>query len=147
MAAPYDDRLMDHIKNARNYCILDDASRTATGANPLCGDEMTVFLELGENQVERAAFQCSCCGISMASASVMTESLAGKNVKEALTAIRAFVARLEPPGAAVLPAPTADQEAVVAAVRRFPSRLRCALLPWITAEAALEGREEASFGR
>ena len=86
MSAPYDDILMDHIKNARNYRAPPDATHTASGSNPLCGDELTVFLKLKENRLEDIAFQCTCCGISMASASVMTESMAGRSAKEALEA-------------------------------------------------------------
>ena len=145
MSAPYDDILMDHIKNARNYRAPPDATHTASGSNPLCGDELTVFLKLKENRLEDVAFQCTCCGISMASASVMTESMAGRSAKDALEAIRAFATRLRTPSAVPPAAGNAGQQAVLDAVRRFPARRRCALLPWITLEAALEGREQASF--
>ena len=145
MSAPYDDILMDHIKNARNYRAPPDATHTASGSNPLCGDELTVFLKLKENRLEDVAFQCTCCGISMASASVMTESMAGRSAKEALEAIRAFATQLRTPSAVPPAAGNAGQQAVLDAVRRFPARRRCALLPWITLEAALEGREQASF--
>lgn len=145
MSAPYDDILMDHIKNARNYRAPADATHTASGSNPLCGDELTVFLKLKENRLEDVAFQCTCCGISMASASVMTESMAGRSAKEALEAIRAFATQLRTPSAVPPAAGNAGQQAVLDAVRRFPARRRCALLPWITLEAALEGREQASF--
>ena len=141
----YDDILMDHIKNARNYRAPADATHTASGSNPLCGDELTVFLKLKENRLEDVAFQCTCCGISMASASVMTESMAGRSAKEALEAIRAFATQLRTPSAVPPAAGNAGQQAVLDAVRRFPARRRCALLPWITLEAALEGREQASF--
>ena len=141
----YDDILMDHIKNARNYRAPPDATHTASGSNPLCGDELTVFLKLKENRLEDIAFQCTCCGISMASASVMTESMAGRSAKEALEAIRAFATQLRTPSAVPPAAGNAGQQAVLDAVRRFPARRRCALLPWITLEAALEGREQASF--
>ena len=145
MSAPYDDILMDHIKNARNYRAPPDATHTASGSNPLCGDELTVFLKLKENRLEDIAFQCTCCGISMASASVMTERMAGRSAKEALEAIRAFATQLRTPSAVPPAAGNAGQQAVLDAVRRFPARRRCALLPWITLEAALEGREQASF--
>ena len=145
MSAPYDDILMDHIKNARNYRAPPDATHTASGSNPLCGDELTVFLKLKENRLEDIAFQCTCCGISMASASVMTESMAGRSAKDALEAIRAFATQLRTPSAVPPAAGNAGQQAVLDAVRRFPARRRCALLPWITLEAALEGREQASF--
>ena len=76
----YDDLIMDRIKNARGFRVLDDATHRAEGSNPLCGDEMTVYLTLAGERIESAAFQCTCCGISMASASIMTESVRGARV-------------------------------------------------------------------
>jgi nitrogen fixation NifU-like protein len=148
MSAPklYDDVLMDHIKNARNYRALDDANRTASGANPLCGDEVTVYLRLDRDRVQKVAFQCTCCGISMASASIMTQSVVGRHAHDALAAIRAFADLLATP-ADRSATDDANQHAVLDTVRRFPTRLRCALLPWITLEAALQGRQEATFAR
>ena len=75
----YDDLIMDHIKNARNFRALADATHHANGSNPLCGDELTVYIRLGNERIEDAAFQRTCCGISMASASIMTESVRGKS--------------------------------------------------------------------
>jgi nitrogen fixation NifU-like protein len=149
MSAPklYDDVLMDHIKNARNYRALDDANRTASGANPLCGDEVTVYLRLDRDRVQKVAFQCTCCGISMASASIMTQSVVGSHARDALAAIRAFADLLATPADRSVTGGDANQHAVLDTVRRFPTRLRCALLPWITLEAALQGREEANFAR
>lgn len=68
---PYDDFIMDHIKNARNFRVLDDADRQAHGSNPLCGDEIDVYLRMDRDRIEDAAFQCTCCGVSMASASTV----------------------------------------------------------------------------
>jgi nitrogen fixation NifU-like protein len=149
MSAPklYDDVLMDHIKNARNYRALDDANRTASGANPLCGDEVTVYLRLDQDCVQKVAFQCTCCGISMASASIMTQSVVGRHARDALAAIRAFADLLATPADRTLAGGDPNQHAVLDTVRRFPTRLQCALLPWITLEAALQGREEATFAR
>jgi nitrogen fixation NifU-like protein len=148
MAAPklYDDLLMDHIKNARNYHALHDASRTASGTNPLCGDEVTVYLKIDEERVQEVSFQCTCCGISMASASIMTQSMRGKETGEALALIRAFAELLATPPDVGVTA-DANEHAVLDAVRRFPARMRCALLPWITLEAALQGRAAATFAR
>lgn len=143
----YDDLLMDHIKNARNYLALDDANRKASGRNPLCGDELTVYLRLEQDRLEKIAFLCTCCGISMASASIMTESVRGRNASDAMALIRGFTDLLAtPPGSAPV-SDSADHRAVLDAVQRYPSRMRCAILPWITLKAALEGREEATFAR
>ncbi len=69
----YDVLIMDHIWNARNYRVLEDSNRTVTGINPLCGDEITVYLRIGSETLQGVSFQCVSCGISMASASIMTE--------------------------------------------------------------------------
>lgn len=79
----YDDLIMDHIRNTRNYRVLERRNRTATGRNPLCGDELTVYLSLGIEKVEDVSFQCAACGIAMASASIMTELVKGMTAADA----------------------------------------------------------------
>jgi len=143
----YDDLIMDHIKNARNYRALDDANHEASGSNPLCGDEVTIGLKISDGNVDEIAFQCTCCGISMASASIMTESVRGMQVTDARTALRAFVAMLRN-HADSLPLETDDaRRAILASVADFPARTRCAVLPWLTLEAALDNRRETVFIR
>ncbi len=142
---PYDDLILDHIKNARNYRALESASHQASGSNPLCGDELSVCLRIDRERIADITFQCTCCGISMASASIMTESVKGKPIADARTLLRAFVAALNDraeraPCAADLPL-----RAVMETVQEFPARVRCATLPWVTLEAALDGRQEAVF--
>lgn len=139
----YDDLLMEHIRNARNYYALADADRQATGANPLCGDDMTVYVKLAEDRVQQVAFQCTCCGVSMASASMMTESVSGLPTTDALEAVRAVANLLSDADAP--PNDDVTRRALFDTVRRFPARLRCALLPWLTLEAALLDRKHASF--
>ena len=90
----YDDVILDHIKNARNYRVLEHADRKAEGVNPLCGDSFTVYVQLDGEVIRDASFQCSCCGISMASASVMTEAVKGKTVTQARELHRRFIALL-----------------------------------------------------
>ena len=137
-ANPYDDLVMDHIRNTRNYRVLDQAHRQATGTNPLCGDEITVFLQLEADTVADIAFQCTCCGISMASASMMTEQVRGMSVQDASRRVRAFHGILS---GATGNAGRADGPTVCAmleTVSRYPARTRCAALPWITLADLLE---------
>lgn len=143
----YDDLLMDHIKNARNYRVLDDASGAASGANALCGDEMTVYLRLGSGRIEDVGFQCQCCGVSMASASIMTEAVVGVSVEEARARVKLFIARVADTARAQDGDGDRAQGAVVAMVRQYPVRSRCAMLPWLTLEAALDGRLETIYVR
>lgn len=145
--SPYDDILMEHIRNARNYRALDGASAAASGANALCGDAMTVFVRTEMGRVEDVTFQCECCGVSMASASIMTEAIVGASVEEARAKVKSFVAQVANQGDTGASAGTAAQGAVVAAVRQYPVRSRCAILPWLTLEAALDGRSETLYVR
>jgi len=141
-ARGYDDLIMEHIKNARGYRALDGASHHADGVNPLCGDEMTVYAQISGDRVDAVAYQCSCCGVSMASASMMSEYVQGKNPAQLRTWIAAFSADLlahaEPPSATEDPM----RHALLKTVRDLPSRTPCAALPWAILAAALDGRTE-----
>lgn len=134
----YDDFVMEHIKNARNFRVLDDADRSAEGANPMCGDQMLVYLKLDGDRLTDLAFQCTCCGISMASASMMTEALQGARVQDAIRNARELVAALES-GAEPAGSEPVEKLALMETVKRFPARTRCAVLPWRTLADALEG--------
>jgi nitrogen fixation protein NifU and related proteins len=134
----YDELIMEHIRNARNYRAPKRPQLEAKGSNPLCGDEMVLYLEFRRGRIEDIAFQCTCCGISMASASIMTELLQGGNPAEAKGLIRAFLALLDGRDDSAVVGPTAEQEAILATVRKFPSRARCAALPWTTLDSILE---------
>ena len=141
----YSDVILDHIRNARNFHQLGDANRKAQGLNPLCGDTFTVYARIEGDRVAEASFQCECCGISMASASVMTETITGLTVSEARSLYKQFERMLkEPAGIAV--SGDDGQLAVLSLVREFPSRVNCALLGWKTLDAALDGRPEVMIG-
>ncbi|HWQ37565.1 MAG TPA: SUF system NifU family Fe-S cluster assembly protein [Burkholderiales bacterium] len=141
----YDDVVMDHIKNARNYRAIADASHVARGVNPLCGDSFSVYLRLEGEIVREAAFQCECCGISMASASIMTVLVTGRAVGEVRRLAREFAALLAQRSESSLGAgaPSEEAAAIVDLVRQSPSRLNCARLSWAALEAALDGRPQA----
>lgn len=138
----YDNLIMDHIKNARGYRVLDAATHHADGFNPLCGDEMTVYAKVNGDRIDAVAYQCTCCGISMASASMMTELLQGQSRAQVQTWLAPFVAAIlahaEPPD----PAADPMRHALLKTVRDLPVRTPCAALPWATLAAALDGRTE-----
>ncbi|MGZ8267153.1 MAG: Fe-S cluster assembly sulfur transfer protein SufU [Burkholderiales bacterium] len=141
-AALYDDYVMDHIKNARNYRVLEGADRMADGSNPLCGDEMTVYVKMAGERIADIAFQCTCCGISMASASMMTELVKGARASDARQLVHEFVTLLSfaANGQGELSGP--ERLAMLETVRRFPSRGKCAVWPWATLERALAHRDD-----
>jgi nitrogen fixation NifU-like protein len=98
-----------------------------------------------QGRVVDAAFQCECCGISMASASIMTEAVRGKTVQEARALYRDIEKLLRDPDAPGL-RPESGQLPVLELIREFPSRVNCALLGWHTLDAALDGRDSATLG-
>ena len=140
MESLYDDVMMEHIKNVRNYREIELPTNIAKGTNPLCGDQFSIFLKLDNDIIVDLSFQCECCGISMASASMMTEVIKGNSLKDARKVIAEFkdfmrdnVDSLSIGG---------DLAAVAETVVKFPSRINCALLGWKTLETALKGEKE-----
>jgi nitrogen fixation NifU-like protein len=135
---------MDHIKNARNYRPLDAASHRARGINPLCGDSFSVYALIADDVIREAAFQCECCGISMASASIMTELVTGRTVAEVRRLLREFTAALKAAESGDETASLgAEAAAIIGLIRQSPSRANCARLGWVTLESALDDRAEA----
>src|SRR4051794_4941400 len=141
----YSEVILDHIKNARNFNELPDANRKAHGINPLCGDTFEVYARVEGERVVEAAFQCECCGISMASASIMTETVQGKTVQEARMLYKCFEKLLRDPAATSELHAGAGQMPVLELIREFPSRVNCALLAWHTLDAALDGRSDVTI--
>ncbi len=146
LSSLYNDVILDHIRNARNFRELGDANRKAHGINPLCGDTFNVYAKVEDGHVVEAAFQCECCGISMASASIMTEAVKGKTVQEAKALYRNFEKLLRDPASASDLHGDSGQMPVLELIREFPSRVNCALLGWHTLDAALDGRSEVTIG-
>ena len=138
----YQDMVIDHNNRPRNYGVLDGADRTADGYNPLCGDRLTLYLKMDgspEANIVDVGFVGSGCAISRASASMMTESVKGKNTEEAdriFTAFRNMVTR--EPGAGFDPEEVGDLE-MLAGVSEYPARVKCATLAWHTLNNALHG--------
>src|SRR5690242_10695162 len=137
--APYDDYIMDHIRNARNYRTLRDATCDTTAFNPLCGDRVTLQLRVAADRIADAAYQCECCGVSMASSSMMTEWVKGRAPAEALQFARDLVGSVTGRGPSAEPGEKLGEieRALLATVRDFPSRAGCAVLPWTTLESLL----------
>jgi nitrogen fixation protein NifU and related proteins len=136
----YQELIIDHSKRPRNFKVLETANRTVEGYNPLCGDKITVFLELEHDRVQNVSFQGSGCAISTASASVMTESVKGKTLAEAEALFDVFHQMVmgKPPAAGN--APELGKLAVFSGVSEFPARVKCATLAWHTLHAALQGK-------
>lgn len=136
----YQEVILDHNRNPRNYGPLADANQRAEGFNPLCGDRVTIEIKLDPaGCVECVHFAGRGCAISTASASMLTESLEGKSRAEALALIERFQEFVKEGGACAHDADDLGKLAVFAGVGEFPTRVKCAMLAWHAAKAALAG--------
>jgi nitrogen fixation NifU-like protein len=140
----YQQVILDHNKKPRNFHKLESANYSAEGYNPLCGDQLTVYLNLDQDLVKEVAFEGSGCAISKASASMMTQAVKGKSKEQAENLFKEFHSMVTG---------ELDEEAqenslgnlkIFAGVREFPVRVKCATLPWHTLHAALNKQEQVS---
>ena len=138
LAHLYQEVIIDHSRRPRNFRELEGATRTAEGFNPLCGDQLTLYVELADGRIADIAFQGSGCAISQASASLMTTELKGKTEEEALALFGRVHAMLaEGPSGDVHPEEV-GKLAVLSGVWEFPMRVKCATLAWHALRSALE---------
>ncbi len=141
----YQELILDHNKNPRNFRVMDPNDHETVGHNPLCGDKMILYLKLSdENLIEDVSFVGEGCAISKASASMMTTAVKGKTIEEANMLFEQFhdmsTGKLN-----------VDQDshklgklAIFSGVKDLPARVKCATLSWHTLHAALEGKEKVS---
>ena len=138
LADLYQEVIIDHGRQPRNFGELEDATGTAEGVNPLCGDQLTLYVKLADGRIADIAFQGAGCAISQASASLMTTALKGKSQDEALDLFERVHAMLtEGPDANGQPEEL-GKLAVLSGVWEFPMRVKCATLAWHTLRSALE---------
>jgi nitrogen fixation NifU-like protein len=135
----YQETILDHTRRPRNFRIIEGACK-AEGHNPLCGDRLTVYVRIERDVITDASFQGTGCAICKASASLMTESLKGKPVADALTLSDRLQAMLAmPPGR---PLDQLGALTALAGVRQFPFRIKCALLAWHALRRAVTAGDE-----
>ena len=133
----YQEVIFDHNRNPRNFYVMEDANRKVEGFNPLCGDRITLFLNIQDGVIKKASFQGSGCAISTASVSLMTEIIVGKTEEQTQQLFETFhnlttgkddKVKLEELG----------KLQVLAGVKDYPARVKCATLAWHTLEAAIK---------
>jgi len=134
----YQEVILDHNRRPRNFRALD-AGRKAEGFNPLCGDRLMVYLSVNDGVITDVSFQGSGCAISKASASLMTEAVKGKTVAEAQTLFERFQQMITASSDA--PVASLGKLDVLAGVRQFPVRVKCASLAWHTLRAAVDAQD------
>ncbi len=131
----YQDVIIDHNRSPRNYHPLEHANHKAEGFNPLCGDKLTLYLIIEDNKIKDASFEGAGCAISTASASLMTENIKNKTLQEAEQIFHDFHLMVTNDNAEITE--RLGKLAVLAGVKEFPARVKCATLAWHTLESAL----------
>src|SRR5580765_5974337 len=135
----YQQVILDHCKHPRNFHELPNSTCSAQGRNPLCGDQLKLFLRLDGEVIQDISFQGSGCAISKASASLLTDSLKGKSkaqAEELFGKVHDMVTTGRVNGAEI------GKLTVFSGVHKFPARVKCAILPWHAVVAAMEGKTE-----
>ena len=130
----YQEVILDHNRRPRNFRVIEDGS-SAEGFNPLCGDRITVYLKVENGTIKDVSFQGAGCAISKASASLMTESVKGKTIEEATALFERFQRMIT--GSADSSTESLGKLTVLAGVRQFPVRVKCATLAWHTLRSAV----------
>ncbi|MEE8321145.1 MAG: SUF system NifU family Fe-S cluster assembly protein [Gammaproteobacteria bacterium] len=138
----YQEVIVDHNRSPRNFGKMENATKMAEGYNPLCGDKLNLYLKIEDDRISDVSFDGSGCAISVASASLMTETLKGKTFTEAEQIFQDFHDLV------TLDINHKDHDlehmgklAALAGVREFPTRVKCATLCWHTLHSILEGHE------
>lgn len=138
LQALYRDRVLEHSRQPCNFCRLEDADHVVSGSNPLCGDSLQVYIALDGDRVRAVSFEGHGCAISVASASMMTQMLEGAARADAIETIEHVRDMLLASEGDALDADLADMSvAALAAVRRYPTRVKCATLAWQAVHGAL----------
>jgi nitrogen fixation NifU-like protein len=138
----YQEVILDHNKRPRNFRVIEGPTHHAEGYNPLCGDRLKLYVNVEGDRIVDVAFEGSGCAISKASASLMTDALKGKTVADARVMFERFHRMVTTP-----PDQTVEdlgKLSVLAGVREFPVRVKCASLAWHTLKAALAREEQTS---
>ena len=138
----YQEVILDHNKHPRNFGEIEGSDRHAEGYNPLCGDRLTVYLNLEKDVITEVAFQGSGCAISKASASLMTDAVKGKTVAEARLLFDRFHAMITN-NANENSESQIGKLAVLAGVRDYPMRVKCAILAWHALRAAVDENNQS----
>ena len=142
----YQDIILEHGKSPRNFGKCVGHSHEAKGHNPLCGDEVKVYLKLGiDNKVEKLTFEGSGCAISIASTSIMTELVKGKSFENAKKIVNDFFSMIKDGSEIKTKDLNEDQKTKImslSGVKQFPMRVKCATLAWHTFTSAIDGKKE-----
>jgi nitrogen fixation protein NifU and related proteins len=138
----YQEAVLDHYRNPRNFHKPDRSNRQADGFNPFCGDKITIFIQVEEGIIKDIGFTGSGCAISISSASMMTESLKDKTEAEARELFERFCCLTTDPLESQADTSIMGNLAIFSGVRQYPVRAKCASLAWHAMIAALQRQQE-----
>ena len=136
----YQEIIVDHNRNPRNFGVIADADKTMEGFNPLCGDKLKLYIKIDGKNISDIAFDGTGCAISVASASLMTDAMKGKSIDEAETLFNNFHSLITTENE--IDSDHLGKLAVLAGVKNFPARVKCASLCWHTLRSALIGDDK-----
>jgi nitrogen fixation protein NifU and related proteins len=140
----YQEVILDHNRRPRNWGTLPDATRTAEGYNPLCGDRLKLHVKIEDDRLTGVSFEGSGCAISKASASLMTDAVKGRTLDEALDLFDRVHIMLTTPVDQPVDEDAVGKLAVLSGVREFPTRVKCASLAWHTLKSAITNPAEVA---
>jgi nitrogen fixation NifU-like protein len=140
----YQQVILDHNKKPRNFRKLEQANHSAEGYNPLCGDHLTIYVNVAGDAVQEIAFEGSGCAISKAAASMMTQAVKGKSTEQAEELFKEFHSMVTGELDEETQENSLGNLKIFAGVRDFPVRVKCATLPWHTLQAALNKQDRVS---
>ena len=140
----YQEVILDHNRRPRNFHALADASHSAEGYNPLCGDRLTLHVKVDNDRIVGVSFEGSGCAISKASASLMTDAVKGRTLGEAFDLFDRVHEMLTTPIGLPVDESQVGKLAVLSGVREFPTRVKCASLAWHTLKSALTNPGEVA---
>ena len=140
----YQEVILDHNRRPRNWGALADATRVSQGYNPLCGDRLTLHVKVEGDRLAAVSFEGSGCAISKASASLMTDAVKGRTLAEALDLFDRVHIMLTTPVDEPVDEGAVGKLAVLAGVREFPTRVKCASLAWHTLKSAITASPEVA---
>ncbi len=138
----YQEVILDHNRNPRNFRKIENPDRRVEGNNPLCGDQYIIYVKLEDDVIQDISFEGKGCAISKASASVMTSVVKGKTVQEAEHLFEKFHKLVTGESGSANDAESLGKLEAFAGVSEFPARVKCAILAWHTLHAALKAKEE-----
>lgn len=142
----YRETILDHYHHPRNHGVISNPTVRVEGVNPLCGDEVTLYMTVDGGKIADLKLEAKGCSINMASGSMMTEAVIGKSLDSAQQSVETFKKLMMSKDEVLLPEELEDLEALEG-VKKYPVRIKCALLPWNTLVEAMQNIQSPAINK